>query len=592
MRNRTLRMILSAATAVGFIGVAAPAAHAGPGQVGAPEIVINPGGGAQADASDGLRFTINKSGGYTGQDDLRYRGTSQYCCSAGAPMLSVGGQLFGQAGPGGNDWASITPLSTSGSTAQAPTGTSVTDTTTGSGSGAVRYVATIGGLSYTVDRAVTYTYPNDYVTENYSFTIPTGNTAPVKFYLGGDTAPGDSDQGYGIMLTEPVRSVISLNTGSQILFGYREVQGSQPFDGATSQNYGVPYPTVQAGGDIGFVVQGENHDAGLMMQWNLGTSPGTQTAAMEQFVQRQGTNLTAGYDRSLAEAGDVANIDVQVQNTLLTAASGLTYQLDLPAGLTLAGAISSTCGGTTTGDIGATRVSLADGTVDAASSCLTTLPVRATRAGSYPLTRSAFTAVAGMENVVGSSTLAVEQDSTPVAPVTPNPTPAPACQGKTATVVARPGVPTYGTEGPDVIVGTVGDDVIDGSGGNDLICGLDGDDTLRGGSGADVLVGGAGGDLLSGGSGRDTILGQHGNDTLRGDGGADTSRGGTGRDRLFGGNDHDTLFGGDGNDTLRGRQGDDTLRGGAGHDRTRGGRGRDDVQDGPGDGSVRSRLLG
>ncbi len=304
MRTRVFSVVSSVVIALGLAAVSAPAAHAGSGQGGAPEIVINPGGGALTDASDGLRFTINRNGGFTGQDDLRYRNTSQYCCSAGGPMLSVGGVLVGQSGPAYNalDWESITALGTSGSTGQAPTGTSVNDTTTGDGSGTVRYVATVDGLSYTVDRTVSYTYPNDYVTENYSFTIPTGNTAPVKFYLGGDTAPGDSDSGYGIMLTRPVRSVISLNTDSQILFGYREVAGSKPFDGATSQSFYTPYSIVAAGDDIGFVVEGNNHDAGLMMQWNLGSSPGVQTASMEQFVQRQGTNLTAGYDRSVAES--------------------------------------------------------------------------------------------------------------------------------------------------------------------------------------------------------------------------------------------------------------------------------------------------
>ncbi len=98
-----------------------------------------------------------------------------------------------------------------------------------------------------------------------------------------------------------------------------------------------------------------------------------------------------------------------MQNTLLTAASGLAYQLNLPAGLTVAGAITNSCGGTTTGAVDATQVTLTDGTVEAADSCLTTVPVRATSRGSYVLTRSAFTDVAGMENVVGTSTLTVDR---------------------------------------------------------------------------------------------------------------------------------------------------------------------------------------
>src|SRR5690349_11475109 len=72
-------------------------------QVNAPQVTLNPGGGALANGSDGLRFTINSaatSGSYNnaiaGQDGVVYKGTYQYCCSAGAPMLNIGGTLYGQ----------------------------------------------------------------------------------------------------------------------------------------------------------------------------------------------------------------------------------------------------------------------------------------------------------------------------------------------------------------------------------------------------------------------------------------------------------------------------------------------------------------
>jgi Ca2+-binding RTX toxin-like protein len=565
---KKLAAAMAVVSGLGLAALTAPPAQAASGQGGAPEIVLNPGGGQAPDGSDGLRFTINSRSGSTGQDNVVYRTKSQYCCGAGAPMLNVGGTLVGQAGPanggGALSWTSITPVATSGSAASTPAGTSTTSTTTGSGSAQVRYVATVGGLDYTVDRTVTYTYPNDYVTDSYTFTIPSGNTAPVKFYLGGDTAPGGSDSGYGIMLTSPVRSIISLNKTSQVLFGFREIPGDRRFDGGTSQDFSNPYPTVVAGGDIGFVLEATGHDAGLMMQWNLGSTPGTQTGALQQFVNPQGTNLTAAFDRSRAADG-TANLDVQVANTLSTAATGLGFTLRLPAGMVVGGSTTNSCGGTVTAAAGDSQVVLAAGTAPVESSCLLSIPVRVLQAGSFTFGALEFSGVAGMVNLVGTSTLTVDRAADPVTPAKdPEPKPTVTCLGKPATIVAKAGVPTVGTGGDDVIVGTEGADVINAGGGNDLVCALGGDDLVRGAAGDDTLLGGDGADRLKGSLGDDVLVG------------------GLGDDRLTAGKGADKLMGGKGADTLRGRGGNDALRGGAGADKLFGGSGRDKAKGGQG----------
>jgi hypothetical protein len=60
------------------------------------------------------------------------------------------------------------------------------------------------------------------------------------------------------------------------------------------------------------------------------------------------------------------------------------------------------------------------------------------------------------------------------APLPPRPAPAPSCQGKTATIVAKPGKRSItGTPGADVIVGGLVGERIDGGGG-DTICGARG----------------------------------------------------------------------------------------------------------------------
>lgn len=399
---------------LGFI-YAASDANAASGQGGVQQVTLNPGGGIQTNGSDGLRFTINSAPGGSsydsaaaGQDGVVYRATRQYCCGAGAPMLNIGGTLYGQAGPAGSsaNWTSIQIISTSGATS---TGTRTS--TTGNSAATVRYTAVKNSMTYTMDRTVTYTYPNDYVTDSYTFTIPDGNTEAVKFYLGGDTAPGSSDQGYGIMLTSPVRSVISLNTSSQIMFGFREISGSKIFDGATSQSFSVPYGTVQSGGNIGYVVTASNHDAGLMTQWNLGSTPGTQTASLEQFATQQGTNLNASLASSSAELNTPVQMSISIVNTLLTSANSLAYTFTLPNNLVLgSGTKTNGCGGTLTANTGGSTVTIAGGTVSGGANCVVSVPVQSAIAGSYTISSASVSGLSGITNNVGTSTLTLTND--------------------------------------------------------------------------------------------------------------------------------------------------------------------------------------
>lgn len=387
---------------------------AGSNRLGTPQVTLNPGGGILDNGTDGLRFTINGDDRYTdqnydsineGQDGLVYRATRQYCCSGGGPMLNIGGQLYGQTGPGmdAEDWSSIQIISTSGA---ASVGARTSNT--GNSSATIRYTIEKNDLTYIIDRTVSYLYPNDFVTDSYSFVIPQGNTDQVKFYLGGDTAPGSSDQGYGIMLTQPVRSIISLNTSSQIMYGLREVQGSRPFDGATSQHYYTPYSIVNNGGNIGFVGTASNHDAGLMMQWNLGSTPGTYTGTFEQFVTQQGTNLNAVFAQPRADIDEGVSLNISIVNSELENIGGLGYTLTLPTGVTINATATSNCGGTLAAVNGSDVITLSGVTINAASNCVVSVPVSAANPGSYAVTSSNATNITGaLVNNIGVSRLNV-----------------------------------------------------------------------------------------------------------------------------------------------------------------------------------------
>lgn len=380
-------------------------------------VVLNPDGGVRPDGSDGLRFAVNKTPGIgmapAGSDDPYLAGTSQWCCGGGAPILSVGGTLFGTTYPADNSpWTSVEVVSTTGdaTTAAAPLNDGSRTAAGGDSEATIRYTAEKGGLQYVVTRTLSYTYPNQYVDDAYSFEIPPGSTDVVKFYYGGDSAPGSSDQGYGIMLTQPVRSIISLNPSSGILVGVREMPGSKPFDGARAAHYSAPYPDMLAGNDIGFGVQTSVHDAGLMTQWTLGSTPGVQQAEMRHIVGFQGTNLDARFDRASVRPGDVANLDVSIENLKLAPASGLGWTLELPSGLTTAGTAVNSCDGTVT--TSGRRVELAGAAVQTADNCVVRLPVRAS--GTVTLTAASFVATAGgLENRVGTSRLSIGKPGTP-----------------------------------------------------------------------------------------------------------------------------------------------------------------------------------
>lgn len=388
--------------------------EAGSNRLGTPQVTLNPGGGVLTNGTDGLRFTINADSRYTnqdydsvndGQDGVVYRSTYQYCCSAGGPMLNIGGQLYGQAGPAmsATDWSSIQIISTSGAAS-----VGARTASTGNSSATIRYTVEKNGRTYSVDRTVSYLYPNDFVTDSYSFVIPSGNTDAVKFYLGGDTAPGSSDQGYGIMLTQPVRSIISLNTSSQIMYGLREIQGGRAFDGATSQHYHAPYSTVQSGGNIGFVGTASNHDAGLMMQWNLGSTPGTYTGSFEQFVTQQGTNLNAVFAQPRADVDEGVSLNISIVNSELESVSGLGYTLTLPSGVKIDGTATSNCGGTLTATDQSNVVILSGVSIGAASNCVVSAPVSASTPGSYTVTSAnASNIIGALVNNIGVSRLNV-----------------------------------------------------------------------------------------------------------------------------------------------------------------------------------------
>ncbi len=420
-------------SALSVLTLPALPAFAGQSNHDEPIVIINPAGGVATNGTDGLRMVVNSNGEYAdayfvGQDQLYYRGTYQYCCSAAAPMLNIGGTLYGEAGPAydSNSWTTLVVTSTSGSASDPESGL-------GSGGTVIRYTAVKNELTYIVERTVDYRHPNNFVTDSYEFVIPDGNTDTVKFYLGGDAAPGSSDAGAGVMLTSPVRTVYSVNPSSGIQLGYGEVPGDEPFDGALAISFYDPYDDVSAGADIGFASNPDVHDAGIMIQWTLGSTPGTYDRSLRQYVGARGAALYASFTDQEVVRGTVTDLVLELLNTGTSEVTGAAFEVMLPPGLTTAGApTSNTCGGTPSVTPGS--VTLSGGTVAGAENCTVTVPVLTSVAGEYVLNAESVVMIAGLENAIGATVLtAVEPDG----PADPRGDISTACPGGTGSVAVN-----------------------------------------------------------------------------------------------------------------------------------------------------------
>jgi len=376
-------------------------------------ILINGSGGAAADGSDGIRMRFNMSG--TGEQIrftnryffyymsdtngnvcvfLNIGGTNYSTCNGN---MGVSQQLF--------DTLAITEL----------TGTANTTNTSQLGSGSVKliYTKTIASKVYQLIRTITYTYPNYYYHDNYEIVVPAGNTATIKLYKGGDTSPGGSDQANDMYIPLPVKNVQSVEASAGVVLGMKEVAqatGMSTFEGAVGRHYSDPYGTVGSGGDIGFYAQAGQHDAGFMIQYNIGDSTAAPAAGTYReenitYVGFQKVNVDAQWGTTAElEIGSSTKLNVSMTNAFLNTRSGLGMTFTLPAGLVISNPVNG-CGGTLT--VVGQVVTLANGSLNSLSGCTFSVDVTTMSPGNYGFTSSsaASFASASMANAVGSSTL-------------------------------------------------------------------------------------------------------------------------------------------------------------------------------------------
>jgi len=404
-----------------------PTASAAQTQYSQAQIWINGGGGALADGSDGIRFAFNdfhpQDNYAMGADSIWFAGKRMHCCSEIGTQLNIGGVLYGTGGASrffGNTFATLTVSSLTGTAQQIH----ARPGTIGSGGVRMTYAVTIGGLTYTLVRDISYTYPNKYYTNTMTVIIPAGNTATVKLYHGGDTSPGEFDFGRSLMLTSPVRSVMSIEPSAAMVLGLREVAGSgHTFDGAVAAGYYYPYENIRDGNDIGYFARNDQHDVGMYAQFTIGSTPGTYTRVLEEFTAFQVVNLDAAW--AAPSQDNTGTINLLVTNQLFSSQSGLAYTFAVPSPLTVNSVTNGCSASGGTSSVSGNNLTISGVTLGDRESCLVTVSVTHPTSGSVSFDSTNVTSVTGMTNNVGnaSSVFAAVPTATPTATPTDTATP-------------------------------------------------------------------------------------------------------------------------------------------------------------------------
>ena len=363
-------------------------------------IWINRGGGNIANGSDGIRASFNAA------EHFFYGSKTQFCCGVdGANWgwgVAIGSTSMSQGyGSANSTWTNVEILARSGSATY-----DTENNTTGTGNAyiLIRYTKTIGALTYIFDREISYAYPNKFYREKFTTTIPTGNTAAVKIYKGGDAAPGQSDSANGMKMTSPVISAMEIEQNSRYLLGIREA-GARPFSSAFVGAYNTPSSYWGSGGDVPNTVNTGTHDAGISVQWNLGSTPGEYIAENEQFSNQQSTTIEAAFSAAIVTTS--ANLSLLITNSNSTATSGIGYTFTLPSPMVIAASVTNGCGGSITAVTGASTITVSGVNVAAFTSCNLTIPVRLPSPGTVSISSASISSLvpSSMINSIGASSI-------------------------------------------------------------------------------------------------------------------------------------------------------------------------------------------
>lgn len=403
-------------------------------------VTINGGGGILSSGGDGLNLTFNVSGA---GEQIKFKNKDYHYNNGDFGFhLNIGGTLYTSLN-GSKSSLEITDFASTFDdlTISNLTGTASTSGATTTGSGGVRmlYSVAVGGLTYTVQRDITYVNPDKFYTDEYSIVIPTGNTVPVVFYKGGDVAPFEADTGSAAYFVDPVRTIQAIDPVSGLFIGMKEVYAPTnmaTFDGAVAERYFYSYDELFDGANIGFRAEpdptnGDPLDIGLMTQHNLGSTAGTYSISDVTYVGAQAVSIHALWLETTASS--VSRLRLAIQNNFPATKSNVGFTFTLPAGL-YTGAFTTTCPDTVT--VTNNQIVVSGAAMSAMSSCAIDIDIGSTGAGTYAISNTNISGITGSDTEAQISsnsiqftnssptftpTLSPSRTSTPTATVTLTP---------------------------------------------------------------------------------------------------------------------------------------------------------------------------
>ncbi|MGE0877804.1 MAG: hypothetical protein AB7L13_00405 [Acidimicrobiia bacterium] len=406
--SRRLAAGLAVVIAAAAVGIGHPrSVSASDSQHGQPTVVLNPGGGIAPDGSDGPRLVLNGAAGadgVAGSDRLYYAGAPMYANDGPAPMLNVGGTLFGESGvahlEGATSWDSVEILALEGS-ATATGGTDV-----GSGSVSLLYTATKGGLTYTVERFLLYVHPNPYIQEFFTVEVPAENTDHVVLYQGGDVRPAGDTIGYGASYVAAAQeAVVAVDRNETSYVGHTRHtlfhESDLVYGDATAviDAMATVQPAIAAGSSIGSNVNGTEHDVALHTEWVLGTSPGTYRGNHDLLVGRAGVNL----EINPSFTNEPGLFELQLTNTGRSVATGLGFTVEIPSTITIGSTpTTNDCDGTVTADEGTSTITLTGGELAGLAACRVRVELGSTVTNQINVERSFATSLVGVHNGIST----------------------------------------------------------------------------------------------------------------------------------------------------------------------------------------------
>jgi hypothetical protein len=161
---------------------------------------------------------------------------------------------------------------------------------TGTGTGASDLSVQVDGRTYLVHLDLDYTYPNDYIRQTFTVTVPAGNTYNVKLYNLYDSYLGGSDTGPGFY--NQTAKIVGVS-GQTVYEGLRYVSG-QDWAGYMSAQYldvvfsNTTLSATHVGPGTGTnldnsIITDPNNDNGFGVNWDFGSAAGATTVA-DDFI--------------------------------------------------------------------------------------------------------------------------------------------------------------------------------------------------------------------------------------------------------------------------------------------------------------------